>query len=366
MFRTIVKKVRPLKDSPAVKVILPQDEFYYTSAVCDFINEFGIEHVFSVAPESEWRKIYRTVDAAKVKFHQVLTGYLEKGTLKRIERMSEVVRARDLQIGYRAWRAEPWLGRHGYLKTRLAEVFQQEATARGIRADISTRVEDTLHGDSWYKFLFRCKYTIGVEGGASILDWDGRAREKTDRYVSQHPNATFEDVEAACFPGLEDSLRLFAISPRHMEACATRTCQILIEGDYGGMLVPGKHYIELKRDFSNLEDVFVQLQDDALRATIVERAYQDVVGSGNYLYEGFVKQILTTSLGTIPERTLSQNRNIVLWLTWQWTWLAHWFAWGKAAIRGLILFPLYQKAVVTLPNPLVSYIQALVKKVVYK
>lgn len=362
MFRTIVKKVRPLKDSSAVKVVIPQDEFYCISVVCDFINEFGIEHVFSVSPPSEWQKIYKTVDFSKVKFHQVLTGYLDKHTLERIERTAKTVRERDLVIGYRAWKAEPWLGRHGFLKTQLAEVFQRETTVKGINADISTQAEDTMHGDNWYRFLYRCRYTIGVEGGASILDWDGSIRERTDGYLAQHPKSKFEEVELACFPGMEGSLSLFAISPRHLEACATKTCQILIEGEYNGVLVAGWHYIALKKDFSNLDEVFAQLGDEAHRNKIVENAYQEIVQSGKYFYEGFVRQVLEASLGAVePEMDGSR-----FWLAWQGARFANLIAWGNAIVRGLILIPLYQKAIVTLPNPLVASIQAFVKRVVYK
>ena len=264
MFHKIVKKVRPLKNSPAVKIAIPQDEFYCTSAVCDFINEFSVHHVFSVSPLSEWEKIYRSVDFRKVQFHEVLTGYLEESTVEDQE-AAQAVPGRDLIIGYRAWQAEPWLGRHGFLKTQLAEVFEIEFAQRGLKADISTRAEDTLHGDGWYRFLLRCKYAIGVEGGASILDWDGSVRERTNHYMAIHPQASYEEIEAACFPGLEGSLKFYAISPRHLEACATQTCQILIEGEYNGVLVAGKHYIELKRDFSNLDEVFAQMRDESLR-----------------------------------------------------------------------------------------------------
>ena len=50
-------------------------------------------------------------------------------------------------------------------------------------------------------------------------------------------------------------LQLFAISPRHLEACATRTCQVLVEGEYSGVLRPGEHYIPVRKDLSNLDDV---------------------------------------------------------------------------------------------------------------
>lgn len=367
IYRGIVEKSRPLANHPAVKIALPQDEFFCPSAVCDFINEFGINHVFSVAPPSEWKKIYRTVDFTKVNFHPALTGYLDRHTLARIERAAKKIHQRDLQIGYRARRTEPWLGRHGFLKGELADVFEREALARGIKVDISTRPKATLHGDAWYEFLLRCKYTIGVEGGASILDWDGSIRENASNFLSHHPRATFDDIQTACFPGKEGSLSLFAISPRHLEACATRTCQILVEGEYNGILQPGKHYIELKRDFSNLDEVFSQMQDDDLREKITENAYRDVVESGQYFYESFVSQVLTTSLQNHHNQKPYQSRqNFSLWLIWKVTSLANGFACMKRAFRDLILHPLYQFAFDILPEPLVSQLRAIARKVLKK
>ena len=365
MFHKIVNKARPLKDSPAVKVVIPQDEFYYTSVVCDFINEFNVQHVFSVSPPSEWGTIYRSVDFGKVQFHEVLTGYLEKSTLQRIEQAAQAVPRRDLEIGYRAWRAEPWLGRHGFLKTKLAEVFEMEFAQRGVKADISTRAEDTLHGDTWYKFLLRCKYTVGVEGGASILDWDGSARKRTNQYTAAHPQASYEEIEAACFPGLEGSLKLYAISPRHLEACATRTCQILIEGEYNGVLEAGKHYIELKRDFSNLDQIFAQMKDERSREEMVENAYRDIVASGKYHYASFVRQVMEAALGTQNTSQIRADGKDHWWV-WEYTHLVNWFAWVKAAFRGIFLFPLYQKMVLGLPAPLASRVELMVRKVLYR
>ena len=98
-------------------------------------------------------------------------------------------------------------------------------------------------------------------------------------------------MEAACFPGEDGRLQLFAISPRHLEACATRTCQVLVEGDYSGVLRPGEHYIPISKDLSNLDDVLEQLQSDEQRERLTEAAYRDVVASGRYGYERFVAEV---------------------------------------------------------------------------
>jgi hypothetical protein len=333
-FKQMLKDVSALRDWGRVKVAMPQDEFLNTDLLSDFIGEFGIDIIFSASSESEWGKIYEGVDFGRVKIEQILTGYLDEKTLKKIKRLAASSTERPVDVGYRAWRGAEWLGRHGLLKAQISDVFEKEAPAKGIRVDVSTRPEDTFLGDSWYKFLLRCKYIIGVEGGASILDRDGTVRQKTDAYIKAHPAASFDEIEANCFPGLDGSLRLFAISPRHLEACATRTCQVLVEGEYNGILTAGRHYIELKRDFSNLEQVLDIIKRDDLRQEITDNAYSDVVGSGLYTYRSFVGSVIKESLAVDADKAsvkderrsyksaLSRNR-----LADRLSWLSVMFHW---------------------------------------
>lgn len=326
-----IERYRPLQLLPGVKAALPQDEFIGTARVNRFINDFGVTKVFSVAPESEWKKIYCDVDHSKVSFHPVLTGYLDDTLEPTIAALSKEIPEKDLDIGYRAWNAEYWLGRHGLLKPLIATKFQEKAPQYHLKADISTDDKDTLLGLDWYRFLLRSKYTIGVEGGSSILDADGTIRKKVSAYLTQHPNATFDETERICFPGLDGTLNLFALSPRHLEACVTKTCQILIEGDYNHVLKPGIHYISLKKDFSNLDEVLTQLHNDTLRETIVSNAYNDIVTSNAYTYRLLVDQVMNNCITTLtpprhaPWLSAHRLREQLLWgrlrtevFVWKW------------------------------------------------
>ena len=297
LFDEVCERVEPLKALDGVRVALPQDEFLRTKLVCDFVDDFDIDLVCSVAPESEWHKIYPTVDRERVHLHRILTGYLDERTLERIATIVDATPRRDIDIGYRAWRGAYWLGRHGTLKGTIADAVNAAAPERALRLDVSTRDEDTLLGDDWFRFLSRCRYTIGIEGGASILDLDGSIKARTERYQDTHPDASFDDVERSCFPGEDGGLDLFAISPRHLEACATRTCQVLVEGGYNGVLEADRHFIELKADLSNLEQVLDTLGDEDRRERIVHAAYDDVVASGRYTYRAMVKDIEHAALG---------------------------------------------------------------------
>ena len=81
---------------------------------------------------------------------------------------------------------------------------------------------------------------------------------------------------------------LRTISPRHFEAAAFRVCQVLFEGHYAGAMEPMRHYIPLRKDFSNFDDVVAALRDDALRRELTDNAHRDLIASGAYDYAPFV------------------------------------------------------------------------------
>jgi hypothetical protein len=300
VWERLVERARPLKRLDAVRVVVPQDEYLPPAPLCDFIREFDVGHVFSVAPESEWPAIYPTVDGERTRIERVLTGYLEPATVQRIEQVAANGRERPIDIGYRAKDLPAWLGRHARLKTEVGRAFAEAAPAAGLSCDISTRPEDTLVGDDWMRFLLDCRYTVGVEGGASILDHDGSIRRCCERVLAARPDATFEELEAECFPGRDGEFSLVALSPRHLEAIAARTCQVLIEGRYDGVLEAGRHYIPLRRDFSNLDEVLATIRRDDQRERIVETAYREIVGSGAWSYPRFVEQIERAAPAAAP------------------------------------------------------------------
>ena len=289
--RGLMKRARRFKGRARRQVALPQDEFLGSSHVNEFIEEFGVDHVFSVAPPSEWPKIYAGVDRDRVSFSRVLTGYLDPATQARIDAILAERPERTVDIGYRAGPAKPFLGRHAMLKTEIADAVRSRAQARGLRVDISTREEDTLFGDDWYRFLASCRYTIGVEGGASVLDRDGSIRARVASYLDEHPEASYEEVEAACFPGEDGELALTAISPRHLEACATRTAQILIEGEYSGVLQPERHYLPLRRYMSNLDQVLEVVEGGGHEEELAGAAHADVVAGGHWTYRRLVEDV---------------------------------------------------------------------------
>jgi len=327
-----LNQVLALKNSKAIKAVMPQDEYMGTKFIKHFIHEMNINVVLSVSPESEWDQLYEGVDRTKVKFYKTLTGFLDDKGIKMINGFLKNT-TKDIDIGYRARNLPQWLGRHGYLKTIIADVFNKRLKNYKLVNDISTDPKDTFLGLSWYKFMCRCKYMIGVEGGATVHDPDGSIARRSRVYLEEHPNCTFEEIEEACFPGLDGKLQLIAISPRNLESCVTRTCQILVESTYNGILKPNIHYIPLKADFSNLDEVLKTVEDDTKREEIVENAYRDIVVSDLYSYRHFVKMVIDVCMQEAKDpyfsketsaNKLSYLRNrLIDWLSWKYDY--YWY-----------------------------------------
>lgn len=291
------KAVNWLKSISAVKVATPQDEYINSKYVNDFIDEFNVKLVFSVQPENVWSQVYPRALQRGFEIKRILTGYIDDEVADRFSRNNKWADTkRHIDIGYRTTGLPPaWYGRHAMLKAQIADEFLVACCNSKLILDINPSESGTISNDSWYDFLGNCRYTIGTEGGTSILDYDGSIKSVTESYLKSCPNATFTEIERHCFPNKDGQFPGYALSPRHLEACLTRTAQILVKGEYSGVLKPWVHYIPLEKDFSNIAEVISLLNNEEIRLDLVNRCYSDIVLSGKYKSSSLVTCITESS-----------------------------------------------------------------------
>jgi hypothetical protein len=277
-----------VKDLHCPKVAVVQDEFLHMDVVNSFLRDIGITDVLTCSEPSDWPTIYPLLDPETTRLRTVLTGYVDERRLADINERKQPVR--DIDIGYRAWNNPYWLGEHGTLKVAIGQKIGEVARRRGFCLDIDNPTQ-FLIGEKWFDFLRRCRTVLGVEGGASIFDYDGSIKLRVESHLAEHPDASFEDTRAVCFPEDDHRINLACLSPRHFEAAMTRTCQVLLKGDYNGVFKPWLHYIPVERDYSNIDSVLDAIADHALVEKIADQAYRDIVASGRWSYAAFVRDI---------------------------------------------------------------------------
>jgi hypothetical protein len=279
-------------------VALPQDEYDHCHVLDDWLFELGASVVCTNFGEDA-RALFYPLMQGRAAFRPCFTGYLDEATARGVAPRLTPAAARPLDLVYRAAHLPYWFGSQGQLKHRISARVAPRAEALGLRCDLSTRPQDTFTSDAWFDFLASSRAVLGCESGSSVLDRRGEMQARVYWLLAQNPGATFEEV-AARMPAGWDDYHFLAVGPRHFEAVLTRTCQVLVEGEYDGVLKPHVHYLPLRRDLGNLDEVLHQVKDAALLDRLTARAYEDVCLSGRYTYRALAGLVE----GVVPRRRL--------------------------------------------------------------
>jgi hypothetical protein len=273
---------------PGLKAIFIQDEYRFVDASIAAMREIGIHLLFTCVPEREIEKVYPEAKLPGVTKVNVLTGYVPEGLAER--KVPDPV-TRKVDVGYRGRNVPAWLGELGQEKVRIGKRFAQDAVRYGLVCDISYREEDRFYGDAWIDYLCKCKAVLGVESGASVFDFSGEIQRQVDLHVAREPHTPFETLSELYFKEQEGRISLAQISPRCFESAAVRTLMVLYEGEYSGILVPWRHYVPLKKDHSNMEEVVAVLRDPARLSAITDAAFREVALAEANSFRAFVAKV---------------------------------------------------------------------------
>jgi hypothetical protein len=272
-----------------LKVLFIQDEYDNTETARRQIESLGIQLVFTCVPEASVDAIYPRARFRHVEFITNLTGFVPASLEQR--RSMKPTSERKVHIGYRGRALPYWYGDLGQEKLRIGQVMREICEKRSIPCDIEWESEKRIYGDAWYDFLASCRATLGTESGANVFDDEGSLRIGITAALQADPKLTYEQAKQR-FPALrEGKVKMNQISPKIFEAIVTRTALVLFEGTYSGIVQPDIHFIPLKKDFSNVDEVLAKVADTALLERMTQRAYDDVIRSGRYGYSSFVEWV---------------------------------------------------------------------------
>lgn len=261
-------------------VAMFQDEQARLSEHVRFCDEFGVNCVYTMFGRQAARSVYGATDTLKLVSH--IPGYVSDELRAVGEALAVPDAKRTIDVGYRGRRPPVGWGAAAQEKYEIAVEFERRAAGSGLVLDIATSEDKRIYGEDWYRFIASCRATLGTESGTEI-PWQG------------------------------ETLPYRTISPRHLEAAALRSCQILFEGDYSGLMEPMRHYIPLRKDFSNLDEVLERFADRDLRTRLAENAFRDLIAGDAASYEhfisGFDDQLLEAGLR--PGRDVASRRRMV-------------------------------------------------------
>jgi hypothetical protein len=285
-----------------VKGAFIQDEYRFVDQTVSVMRMLGIQVLFTIVPEDRVHLIYPSAALPRMRrIVTMLTGYVPDGLLQR----AMVPWAdRRIDVGYRARRLPVWLGRLAEEKWKIAERFAADAPAWGLSVDVSCREEDRLYGEAWIDFIGHSRAMLGVESGASVVDFDGSLEASIRAWRVQHPDTTDDELHARFLSAAEGNVRMNIISPRCFEAAALGTLMVLYPGAYSGILEAWRHYVPLEKDHSNMAEVVAAIRDRDAWERITGHARREVAENPAWSFRS-VAESLDAALGLEPRTTRS-------------------------------------------------------------
>jgi hypothetical protein len=276
-----------IASSGAYTVAFFQDEFYFCQKRFAFLNEHPIDCVYTHVDPEHFDDVYGKYTSVPRLEHN-LPGYVSRELIESAERFALPDAQRPIDVGYRGRPLPIYMGRGSQEKVEIGRRFRELAAESGLVLDIDLSEKGRLYGSAWNEFMGRCRAVLGVESGVSLFDLEDEVRLEWERIAEERPDVTLEELERGALGRWDGRIPYRTASPRHFEAAAFRSCQVLFEGRYSGVLEPMRHYIPLRKDFSNMEEVIGLLRQDSVRRELVENARRDLVDSGEWSYAAFV------------------------------------------------------------------------------
>ena len=337
-----------LKATGSYKIAQFQDEHHWCKKRFGFIDEFEIDCVFTMLQPPYAEQVYkRYTKVPKVVSH--LPGYVDPRMVEAADSFSKPDEERRIDVGYRGRPIPAYMGRGSQEKIEIGTRFAERAAGTGLILDIATGEEDRIYGDDWYRFMADCRGTLGSESGVTCFDAEDEVLEQYERLSEGGREPTLEELERGALGRWDGKIPYRTIAPRNFEAAALWSCQILYEGSYSGLMEPMRHYIPLRKDFSNFDEVIERFRDPKVRRELTDNARRDLIDSGENTYERLIASFDSTLIdaGLTPAEPTSTSKEAAkrmrrsLWRRfndWRTTRLA--YLWTYHRVIFWIVYPL--------------------------
>jgi hypothetical protein len=289
-----------ISDFKGLKIFFRFDEWLMQYKFVDYLCHMDFDLIVTQCDTDKIDVFYPPEKLPKLSFIHHLTTYVEEAYLDLPGRFNC---NRTIDVGYRGSPYGPKYGRLLYDKGQIGVDFEKFTKDRGLATDISSAWKDRIYGQKWLEFVCNSKSMLGTESGVSIVDIDGTIKKDLDIFLRSNTKASDEDI-LDHLSKYEDKLTYKVIAPRHFEAAASLTLQIMYEGDFQGIFRANEHYVVLNRDYSNIDEVIDKIFDEKERGRITGNAFNDIILNEEYSFRKFVDRFdyAITALFTRTEK----------------------------------------------------------------
>lgn len=291
LLHAIKKNYEFLKTVNSFKIALPQDDYYCSEERDALMVEWKVDLVHTVCP-SHWDILYPKFIAQGGRIELGYTGYITPSMRQRAL-SPKSRRERLYDVVYRASGKPSFPNKLATVKAEIGNIFQRNFSDQNWNMNISNSESKAIHGSMWWDFLESSRCVLGANSGSSNLIRNHEISKNIRKYITNNPLAKDDEILAACLPDQDRNINFTAISPRVLEAALLNTVQILIPGEYSGILQPWVDYIPLKEDCSNKEDIINIVNNFPIQSELASSCKAKIMSYKAIQVESFILNIIS-------------------------------------------------------------------------
>jgi len=288
------KIIRFFHDCGLHIVFFVQDEYYDNDFLNFFFRNCKAKIIFTcLNNQNDIKRIYPGVPNCK--FINVLTGYIPEYFKNYKKNISE----KNIDIFYRGRKLHFLYGILGKLKYEIGVKVKEAAIKNNLKEDIEWSNNKRIYSNKWIETLADSKVTLASPSGSNVVNKNDDIVNIINKYLNiknykhllpDNLNVSYDEIFKKF--NIREELNVGQISPKMFEAVAVGTVLIMYDNcNYNNIFIPNVHYIPLKIDYSNLDEIMEKVKDNNYLQTIADNAYRDIVLSDLYSYKNFIKKV---------------------------------------------------------------------------
>ena len=298
------KKIQKFKK---LKLLIIQDEYRHVNLTVYQINKLGFNFIISSLSISNLKLVYQDSKFKNVTFISALPGYISdfmlncfNGNNKRendlLGRGSELPNSLgfakvEKDIVYKKLYEKIAYGMNLNFFKKIIYGVPLSLNKYSFKSDISSLYKDRFYKASWIEQLQNTKCVLGVEGGASIFDFDSSVEYLTNKLDFAESNEKKpSDIYTKYYNNL-NNIHHRTLTPRILEAICCGTVLILLEGEFRNIIKPNVHYVPIKRDLSNLWDIIKLLKNKKYITSMRKKAFSEIAMNRKYHFKYFINKL---------------------------------------------------------------------------